>query len=57
VAIYYQLIEDYGFNTYEDIIRTLLLSENAILKDEVKQILISEFGNNYTTYFSVLEAI
>lgn len=57
MAIYYQLIEDYGFNTYEDIIRTLLLSENAILKDEVKQILISEFGNNYTTYFSVLEAI
>ncbi|MDF1534807.1 MAG: DUF234 domain-containing protein, partial [Methanosarcinaceae archaeon] len=27
------------------------------LKDEVKQILISEFGNNYTTYFSILEAI
>jgi AAA+ ATPase superfamily predicted ATPase len=57
VPRYYQLIEDYGLTNYEDVIRTLILSENAILKDEVKQILISEFGNNYTTYFSVLEAI
>ena len=57
VPRYYQLIEDYGLTTYEDVIRTLLLSENGILKDEVRQILISEFGNNYTTYFSVLEAI
>jgi len=57
VPRYYQLIEDYGITTYEDAIRTLILSENAILKDEVKQILISEFGNNYTTYFSILEAV
>ncbi|MCG7850274.1 MAG: ATP-binding protein [ANME-2 cluster archaeon] len=57
VPRYYQLIADYGLTTYEDVIRTLLLSENAVLKDEVRQILISEFGNNYTTYFSVLEAI
>jgi len=57
VPRYYQLIEDYGLTTYEDVVRTLILSENAILKDEVKQILISKFGNNYTTYFSVLEAI
>ncbi|HUW67057.1 MAG TPA: ATP-binding protein [Candidatus Nanoarchaeia archaeon] len=57
VPRYYQLIEDYGITTYEDVIRTLILSENAILKDEVKQILISEFGNNYTTYFSILEAV
>ena len=57
VPRYYQLIEDYGLTNYEDVIKTLILSENAILKDEVKQILISEFGNNYTTYFSILEAI
>lgn len=57
VPRYYQLIEDYGLTNYEDAIRTLILSENAILKDEVKQILISEFGNNYTTYFSILEAV
>lgn len=57
VPRYYQLIEDYGLTTYDDVIRTLLLSENAILKDEVKQILISEFGNNYTIYFSILETI
>ena len=57
VPRYYQLIENYGLTTYEGVIRTLILSDNAILKDEVKQILISEFGNNYTTYFSVLEAV
>jgi AAA+ ATPase superfamily predicted ATPase len=57
VPRYYQLIEDYGITTYEDAIRTLILSENAILKEEVKQILISEFGNKYTTYFSILEAV
>ncbi len=57
VPRYYQLIEDYGLTNYEDVIKTLILSENAILKDEVKHILISEFGNNYTTYFSILEAI
>jgi len=57
VPRYYQLIGDYGLTTYDEVIRTLLLCDNAILKDEVKQILISEFGNNYTTYFSILEAI
>lgn len=54
---YYQLIEEYGLLEYEDILRILIFAENAVLRDEVRQILVSELGRNYTTYFSILEAI
>ena len=54
---YYQLIEEYGLSEYEDIIKTLIFDENAVLRDEARQILVGELGRNYTTYFSILEAI
>ena len=34
----------------------MIFGKNALLQDEVRQILINEFGKNYTTYFSILEA-
>ncbi len=54
---YYQLIEEYELSNYEDIIRMLIFAENAVLRDEARQILVGELGRNYTTYFSILEAI
>ncbi len=54
---YYQLIEEYGLSEYDDIIKTLVFADNAVLRDEARQILVGELGRNYTTYFSILEAI
>ena len=54
---YYQLVESYGLTSYESVLKTLIFGKNALLQDEVRQILINEFGRNYTTYFSILEAI
>jgi AAA+ ATPase superfamily predicted ATPase len=57
VPRYYQLIEEYGLSDYEDILKTLVFADNAVLRDEARQILGGELGRNYTTYFSILEAI
>jgi AAA+ ATPase superfamily predicted ATPase len=53
---YYQLVESYGLDSYESILKSMIFGKNALLQDEVRQILINEFGRNYTTYFSILEA-
>ncbi|MHC1574847.1 MAG: ATP-binding protein [Candidatus Methanogasteraceae archaeon] len=54
---YYQLVESYGLDSYESVLKSLIFGKNALLQDEVRQILINEFGRNYTTYFSILEAV
>ena len=53
---YYQLVESYGLDSYESVLKSMIFGKNALLQDEVRQILINEFGRNYTTYFSILEA-
>lgn len=54
---YYQLVESYGLDSYESVLKSLIFGKNALLQDEVRQILINEFGKNYATYFSILEAV
>lgn len=55
---YYQLVESYGLDNHKDVLEFLIFSTiNAPLQDEVRQILINEFGKNYVMYFSILEAI
>ncbi|PXF57753.1 MAG: hypothetical protein C4B59_14650 [Candidatus Methanogaster sp.] len=53
---HYQLVESYGLDSYESVLKSMIFGKNALLQDEVRQILINEFGRNYATYFSILEA-
>jgi hypothetical protein len=54
---YYQLMEEYGLSDYDKTLKLLIFDENAVLRDEARQILVGELGRNYTIYFSILEAI
>jgi AAA+ ATPase superfamily predicted ATPase len=54
---YYQLMEEYGLSDYDKTLKMLIFDENAVLRDEARQILVGELGRNYTIYFSILEAI
>ncbi|MDP2768146.1 MAG: ATP-binding protein [Candidatus Methanoperedens sp.] len=54
---YYQLMEEYGLSDYDKTLKMLIFDENAVLRDEARQILVGELGRNYTIYFSILEAV
>jgi AAA+ ATPase superfamily predicted ATPase len=59
IPFYYNYISErdgYG-KTRLDFFKEDLLDENSILLNEGKEILIEEFGKDYSTYFSILEAI
>jgi AAA+ ATPase superfamily predicted ATPase len=59
IPFYYNYIserEGYG-KSREDFFKEDILDENSILLNEGKEILIEEFGKDYSTYFSILEAI
>ncbi len=59
VPYYYKLIDDYQLwgKPIETIIKTLILDRNSILIDEGKQLLLGEFGKNYSAWFSILKVI
>lgn len=56
VAKYMQLLMDNNRTTYKKMLN-YILQEDAIFLSEGKNILISEFGKDYTVYFSILSAI
>lgn len=59
IPFYYNYIserEGYG-KALLDFFKEDILDENSILLNEGKEILIEEFGKDYSTYFSILEAI
>lgn len=59
IPFYYNYIserEGYG-KSREDLFKEDILDENSILLNEGKEILVEEFGKDYSTYFSILEAI
>ncbi|MCP4153474.1 MAG: ATP-binding protein [bacterium] len=59
IPFYYNYIsERRGFEkSREALFKDDLLDESSILLNEGKEILIEEFGKDYSTYFSILEAI
>jgi AAA+ ATPase superfamily predicted ATPase len=59
IPFYYNYIsERAGFNkTREDFFKDDILDESSTLLNEGKEILVEEFGKDYSTYFSILEAI
>jgi hypothetical protein len=56
VAKYLEIFYDKGSFSYEDMLESIF-SYNSLFIDEGKNILIEEFGKEYTTYFSILSLI
>lgn len=57
VPYHYVLMENLGIKSFGESLEKLVFSPLAPLRSEVKSVLIEEFGRNYSTYFSVLQAI
>lgn len=57
IPYYYTLMENYEIKNFDDILKKLVFSGLAPLKYEVRNILLEEFGRNYSSYFSVLQSI
>ncbi len=58
IPFYYNYISERGgySKSRADFFKEDILDENSILLNEGKEILIEEFGKDYSTYFSILEA-
>jgi len=54
---FYEIIESASFKTFKEIIKLLFENNFRTLLDEGSTILKSEFGGEYKTYYTVLEAI
>ena len=56
---YYVMLEEQGLKgkSIPTILKRAFFTEFPILRDEVKSMLVEDFGANYSTYFSILEAI
>jgi AAA+ ATPase superfamily predicted ATPase len=54
---YYRLFEKYQCTGFLDALEKLVFSEFASLKDEVRDILIEEFGKEHSTYYEIISAI
>ena len=57
IIYYYTLIESNNCKNIEEIINKLIINQNTPLKKEVRDILIEEFGKDYSTYLGILTAI
>lgn len=57
VPYHYVLMENLGATSFDDCLEKLVFSPLAPLRSEVKNVLIEEFGRNYSTYFSILQAV
>ncbi len=54
---YYRLFEKYQCAGFHDALEKLVFSDLAPLKDEVRDILIEEFGKEHSTYYEIISAI
>ena len=55
---YYEFLEIPGTLPFIELARTLFFDKRMpLLKDEGRTVLVSEFGGEYRTYFSIMEAI
>ncbi len=54
---YYRLFGKYQCTGFLDALEKLVFSEFAPLKDEVRDILIEEFGKEHSTYYEIISAI
>jgi uncharacterized protein len=54
---YYRLFEKYQCTGFDDALEKLIFSDFAPLKNEVRDILIEEFGKEHSTYYEIISAI
>ncbi|MCQ1536416.1 ATP-binding protein [Methanosarcina sp. KYL-1] len=54
---YYRLFEKYGCRSFEDALEKLIFSDFAPLRDEVRDVLIEEFGKEHATYYEIISAV
>jgi Predicted ATPase (AAA+ superfamily) len=54
---YYRLFEKYQCSSFLDALEKLVFTEFAPLRDEVRDILIEEFGKEHSTYYEIISAI
>ncbi len=56
---YYVMLEEQGLKgkSVSEVLKRSFFTEFSLLRDEVKSTLVEDFGPNYSTYFSILEAI
>lgn len=54
---YYRLMEKYGVKSFKEALDKLIFNELAPLKNEVRDILIEEFGREHATYYEILSAM
>lgn len=58
VPKYYELLEGSGARAFMDVAKELFFDRHMpLLKDEGRNVLVTEFGGEYKTYFTILEAI
>jgi len=54
---YYRLMEKYSVRSFNDALEKLILNDLAPLRNEVRDILIEEFGREHATYYEILSAL
>ena len=54
---YYVLMENFDCKNFDEIVGRLILNPYSPLRNEVRDILIEEFGKDYRTYLAILTAI
>ncbi len=54
---YYRLMEKYGVRSFKDALDILILNDFAPLRNEVREVLIEEFGREHSTYYEILSAL
>ncbi len=54
---YYRLAEKFGCNSFDSALKYLVFDEFGPLKDEVKDVLVEEFGRLNPTYYEIISAL
>lgn len=54
---YYRLAEKYGCNGFDSALKNLVFDEFGPLRDEVKEVLVEEFGRLHPTYYEIISAL
>lgn len=57
IIFYYRMMEKYHALTFKTVLSKLILDDLAPLNNEVKDILIEEFGSDHVTYHEILSAM
>jgi len=54
---FYKMMERYDVSSFQEALDKLILNDLAPLRNEVRDVLIEEFGKKHTTYFEILFAL